>query len=104
MAKAKRIKQTITERRKVDRVQLTLTEGEADFILGLMGRIGGDPVASPRKYQQRVKDALEAALGYHYSETDSAKLVREGNIFFKDYPEPRYPEPELWEFTLGRGA
>ena len=81
---------SVRETRKVPRVRLELTEGEADFLLGLMGRIGGDPVNSPRKYQKRVMTALTKALGYSYDETDAFKLVSTlggGNVLFDNYPE-----------------
>lgn len=92
MAKAKRIKQTVREVRKVDRVQLTLTEGEADYLLSMCGFIGGDPEMSPRKYNERIEEALTNALGYRYEQTDAYQLIAKDNLayhglIFNDYPE-----------------
>lgn len=69
MAHAK-IKQRNTPRHIV----LTLTEGEADFILGVLGNVGGHPAKSPRKYADRIVKALHRVSGYHFTETDSFQL------------------------------
>lgn len=71
-------------RRTSRKVTLSLTEGEADFILGVAAQMGGHPARSPRKYAKRVRSALEAALGYDFSQTDAYNLGL-GAIEFRDY-------------------
>lgn len=66
-------------------IRLDLTEGEADFLLGITAAcISGDPVNSPRKYAKRIAKALTKATGYNYAETDSYPLAR-GLVDFMDY-------------------
>lgn len=67
MAKAAKIQETVTKREKVNRIQLTLTEGEADFLQAILAHIGGDPTTSPRKYQERIARVLRNATGQSYS-------------------------------------
>ena len=66
-----------------------LTEGEVDFILGVCGRIGGDPDSSPRKYARRLRKALSKVAGYDYNDTDAHALAGyNGNgeyITFRSY-------------------
>lgn len=73
------------------KIVLELTEGEADFLLGISLHIGGHPTNSPRKYAVRIGDALYAALGVGADQTDAARLrdktaSPKGTIYFRDYP------------------
>lgn len=92
MAKAAKIQETVTKREKVNRIQLTLTEGEADFLQAILAHIGGDPTTSPRKYQERIARVLRNATGQSYSATDAYQLTN-GGIMCADYPQPA-PKPE----------
>jgi hypothetical protein len=69
-------------------VTLKLTEGEGDFLLGLLALTGGHPSRSPNKYGVRITRALEGALGYDYAFTDSFELAL-GGIDFLPYDGPR---------------
>jgi hypothetical protein len=79
MAKAK-VRQLNTPRL----FNVQLTEGEVDFVLGVLGNISGDPAKSPRKYGDRILAALTKAAGYAPEATDAAK-VSLGAIHFNDY-------------------
>ncbi len=79
MAKAKVLKLNTPRN-----IRLDLTEGEADFILGLLAGVGGDPQKSPRKYADRIISTLEKAAGYNYKDTDSYRLSA-GYIHFFGY-------------------
>lgn len=69
------------------RVILELTDGEADFILGVTNRVGGSPTASPRKYSERIRAALRDALGVDPFRTDADKLMSSASrIYFNEYP------------------
>lgn len=68
------------------RVLLTLTEGEADFLMAMCARTCGDPRRSPRKYERRITSALTEALGYAFWSTDAHNLIAEGSrITFSNY-------------------
>lgn len=74
-----------------NKVILELTEGEADLIYFLTGRVTGSD-NSPRKYATRVFSALADALGIMSSQTDAAKLFMHGHgpfTHFIDYPAER---------------
>src|ERR1700691_3324844 len=83
MAQAKKIQKRVPHYVKEDRFVLTLTEGEADFLLGVLSRVGGVK-HSPRKYGDRVIKVLQAALGYGFLETDAFKLS-DGQITMHPY-------------------
>lgn len=70
-----------------------VTEGEADFILGLLAYVGGHAKRSPRKYADRIRVALSKAVGYDYDETDAFRLI-EGAPFvnFSEYDGTTYDE------------
>jgi hypothetical protein len=77
-------------RQPTGKVVLELTEGEADFILAVTAFIAGDYERSPRKYSDRIRRALETALGIGYTQTDAYKLrdrlnLFYGGIWFRDY-------------------
>lgn len=89
MAQAKVFERTISQPRKVKRVQLELTEGEADFLLATMASIAGHPRNSPRKYAERIRNALTAATGLDYSRADAYRLKTPTSaIYFRDYADP----------------
>lgn len=88
MARARKTSARVQKYVREDRFILTLTEGEADFILGILANIGGHPTRSPRKYADRLHKALESVLGYTSTETDSAKLAY-GDIRFDNYSSLR---------------
>jgi hypothetical protein len=71
-------------RRTSRKVTLSLTEGEADLLLGVLAQVSGSTTKSPRKYARRISSALEGALGYGHTDTDSFGLSM-GNIEFSDY-------------------
>lgn len=83
MAKAEKIQETVVRRDKVDRYQLTLTEGEADFLLAILATIGGTN-NSPRKYQRRISEALRKATDQDFMSTDAYHLLT-GTLNFADY-------------------
>lgn len=84
MAKATMIRPKPVKQPPV-KVILELTEGEADFILGVTAKLGGDREKSPRKYSDRIQAALTDALGYDWSRTDAYKLSSGGGIYFNSY-------------------
>lgn len=88
MAKARRIKQTIVKREKVDRIQLTLTEGEADFLQAVLAFVQDTENNSPSKYSHRISSALESATGQRFWETDACPLAYTecGALRFREYP------------------
>lgn len=73
-------------RQTTRRVTLKLTEGEADFVLGLTAMVSGSLTRSPRKYGERILVALTDALGYDYTETDAIAFGL-GDIEFREYDE-----------------
>lgn len=84
MAHARRVKETIVKREKVDRIQLVLTDGEADFLQAVLAFVGGSPQDSPRKYQERISSALQEVTGQEFDQTDAHPLCR-GSIVIGDY-------------------
>jgi hypothetical protein len=90
MAKAEKVQETVVRREKVNRYQLTLTEGETDFLQAVLAMIGGDPRRSPRKYEARIAQALSAATGMGYMQTDAYPLSY-GRLIFSDYPDKAIP-------------
>jgi hypothetical protein len=101
MAKAA-VTSTVVERRKVvsyedvevRKINLELTEGDADFLLAVLNLIGGNAKNSPRKYGDRISAALKEATGLSADDTDAYELVAgngsgsRGAIYFNDYPDP----------------
>lgn len=81
-------------RKTTRNVTLKLTEGEADFILGVCALVSGHPTRSPRKYGVRIANALEDALGYDFEDADASQLAL-GNIAFRNYDEEPVSEAEL---------
>lgn len=77
-----------------------LTEGEIDFWIGLLGKVGGDTTKSPNKYAIRIKRKLVKAAGYDYRQTDAWKLAV-GSIYFNNYgTNPLTPQQHLALFEL----
>lgn len=87
MAKARITTEIVNQPRRVKRVELTLTEGEADFLLAVLCKVGGSSEKSPRKYQERIQEALVTATGTTYKDTDAYPLSW-GSIGFDDYADP----------------
>lgn len=69
-----------------NKVILELTEGEADLIYFLVGRVTGSSNNSPRKYADRIHHALSAALGYMSVQSDAYRLANNAYQHFADYP------------------
>jgi len=84
MAHATKISQSIRRIERVPRIQLTLTEGEADFLQGILRRVGGDRRGSPRKYADRIAKALYGATRQGSKGTDAARLIS-GFVTFSPY-------------------
>lgn len=84
MAKAEKIQEVVVRRDKVDRYQLTLTEGEADFLQAVLCTIGGSGEKSPRKYANRIARALHGVTGQDWQRTDAYPLLS-GGLMFADY-------------------
>ncbi|MGW1673272.1 hypothetical protein [Streptomyces sp. NPDC002324] len=63
MAEAKRtiIEQEVTETKKVPAVTLTLTVEEAETLMAVGAKVGGDRYTSPRKHYEAVTKALRNA-------------------------------------------
>jgi hypothetical protein len=79
-------------------VILELTEGEADLIhCVISGFIGGDATDSPRKYADRISQALTDTLGYDWEGTDAYKLRKRdathNGLIFNKYSELEPPAP-----------
>ena len=85
MATVKRTTTPITKH--VPAYQLTITEGEADFLLAVLARIGGHSSQSPRKYSNSIRRALTEATGYNYLDSDAYRLSeKEKDLYFNEYP------------------
>lgn len=85
MAKATRIEPKPVKQPPV-KILLELSEGEADFILGITARIGGSTTGSPRKYNEPIQEALSEALGISWDETDAYGLLHGGGgLRFENY-------------------
>jgi len=98
MAHATKISQAIRKVERVPRIQLILTEGEADLLQETMARIGGHRHQSPRKYADRIAKALREATGQDHRQTDAYRLARNGFIVFCEYGS----DPELRERSRAR--
>lgn len=87
-------KQSVVDTRKRTPRKFTveLSEGEVDFILGLLSQVGGHPTRSPRKYADRLYSTLAKMAGYRFDQTDAYKLLRSRPVMFEDYPAK--PEPK----------
>jgi len=83
MATAKRTTTTITK--QVPAYQLTLTEGEADFLISVLAEVDGHDTQSPRKYANSIHRVLMETTGYDWEETDAYRL-QSGAIHFEKYP------------------
>lgn len=71
------------------KIVLELSEGEADFILAVCGRVTGSMSNSPRKYASRIYSELikVKVLGGVASTTDAYKLMSsDSRVSFEDYP------------------
>jgi hypothetical protein len=90
MAKATAIKHYIVRPKRVRRVILELTEGEADFLINVCGRIEGDSNDSPVKYAVRIRKALSKLVGYDWLETDAFQLST-GYVSYTTYDNLRRP-------------
>jgi len=93
-------KATAGRRQTTRKITLRLTEGEADFLLAVTALASGHPSKSPRKYGERVRKALEDALGYDYESTDAFPLSL-GGTHFADYDSNGF---DLGEKTLATFA
>lgn len=87
MARAQRISEIVRRPKRVKRIQLTLTEGEADFLIAVLAEVGGHEKLSPRKYERRIYRALCDATGFTFQDTDAFKLMS-GRITFDNYADP----------------
>jgi hypothetical protein len=83
--------------------KIELTEGEVDFLLTVLSRVGGDPAKSPRKYGERLTRVLTKAAGYDFTVTDARELADEGRINFSKYGTVSPPLGDSHGNT-GRGA
>lgn len=83
-------------RRSTRDITLTLTEGEADLLLSLLANVSGSSTKSPRKYAERIRDALIGALGYTYKDTDAHALLFKDSegVYYHDYGTGPHPEDD----------
>lgn len=88
MAKAQITSGIVRQPQRVRRIQLELTDGEADFLMAVLSRVDGHEKDSPRKYQRRISAALERATGHMFAYTDAYPLSS-GEIEFQSYPDPQ---------------
>jgi hypothetical protein len=95
MAKSQKIQETVVRRDKVDRYQLTLTEGEADFLQAVLATIGGHQQNSPRKYAIRIGRVLHDVTGQGFMQTDAHQLIT-GSLWFNDYPAAGETNTRAW--------
>lgn len=85
MAEAEQIQ--VAQTTYVPGIRLTLTLEEAKLVYAVMQRVGGDTVTSPRKFADRISDALNQALpefkwrGIEYREY-TRRL--DGDLFFDE--------------------
>lgn len=70
-------------------INLTLTEGEADCLLAVLCKVGGDRKDSPRKYVDRISEALKQAVGHDFRHTDAYPLLGSiRGLVFHNYGQP----------------
>lgn len=67
---------------------VTITEGEADFLVSLLATVSGDSAKSPRKYANRILDALVKVTGEPET-MDAYALIEDGRdeVHFRNYDE-----------------
>lgn len=76
---------TVSQRRNSPRtITVEMTEGEADFVLGVTSIVGGDATRSMRKYADRLRRALSRSLGYGPDDTDFVKYGR-GHVYMNRF-------------------
>lgn len=76
---------TVSQRRNTPRtITVELTEGEADFLLGVTSIVGGDKSRSMRKYSDRLRRTLSRSLGYGPDDTDFVKYGR-GHVYMNRF-------------------
>lgn len=83
MAEAEQI--TMAETTYVPGIRLTLTLEEAKLVYAVMQRVGGDTVTSPRKFADRISDALNEALPeFKWGQTEYGEYSRRlaGHLIF----------------------
>lgn len=73
-----------SQRRTPRTILVELTEGEADFILGVTSRVAGHETRSMAKYSTRLRKVLSKTLGYDCDETDFDKYAR-GFLYLNTY-------------------
>jgi hypothetical protein len=87
---ARRLRHTISEKRAV--YELTLSEGEADFLIALLSLVSGGH-HSPARYGSRMLDSLRGASGLHPHRTDAWRLLgKRVEVRFRDYPTRSWAE------------
>ena len=64
-------------------VVLTLSKEEAETLLAILGRVGGSPVTSRRKYAQSIFYAL-GDLSLNYNSAGEPDLRAVGSLWFAD--------------------
>lgn len=97
MATAKKTKVKVSEFRPA--YQVTLTEGEIDFLIAILSRAAGHPTKSPRKYADRIRAELERVSDLKYQGTDALKLAA-GEVRFREY-RPKALRPKASGGTSG---
>jgi hypothetical protein len=90
-----------TERKEVVKVKeisqemvtLVMTKAEAETLRVILGRVGGNPEKSPRRYAARIFAALgDAGVAW---ETDHYKTDPSSSIHFLNYPQKAKKAPEV---------
>src|SRR5262252_1945328 len=78
-----------SQRKPTRIVTLRITEGEADLIMALVSMVHGHRSRSPRKYAERIRKALEAALGYGHADMNPCHLaLRTVTLYdYDDHPQ-----------------
>ena len=97
MAKAYRstTRRVVKRTERVPAIHLVLSEGEADFLLGVLSHVVPTDGKTPGKYANRLMDALEQATGQHWQDTDAGRLLDLDDINFglKFRPYSELPKP-----------
>lgn len=62
---------------------LSLSEDEAETLRAILGKVGGCPENSPRKYMERVWSELESVTEGRFNKN----LHKERSLYFSEFPE-----------------
>ena len=84
MAKATMITTPVVPIPPKTEVYLVLSKSEAEALISVLGKVGGSPTNSRRKYTQAVYNALLGLNGLDYRELGALDIDQTKSIWFKE--------------------